>query len=77
MTDRQKTVLAITFALALVLAGWIGSSWQEAKIFNHHTGLDISTWDAMWITLRITEQGRPEHRGPGGDPTLKYERRKQ
>ena len=70
MTDTHKSIAAISLALSLIIAGWVCHSWQEAKVFNRHTGRTISTWDAMWIQLRITEDGRHEHRGRGGDKTM-------
>lgn len=43
------------FLCALVFLGiWIGKSFLEARSYNHVTGRNASTWDAMWLDL-----GRP------------------
>lgn len=39
------TILATVF--------WIFQSSMEAKAYNNATGNDISTWEAMWVELRI------------------------
>jgi len=45
--------LVITFG---ALALWVGSSYFEAAAFNRVTGKAVSTFDAMWIELRVQEQ---------------------
>lgn len=48
--------LAVLFGLLVVLPLWIGRSYMEAQSFNRVTGKNVSTWDAMWIQLRVQEQ---------------------
>lgn len=40
--------------LVLVMPGtWIFKSHMEAKAYQNVTGVKVSTWDAMWIELRV------------------------
>lgn len=59
MTDDTKAagVAAVVLLLTLVVAAvvWVGVSWLEASSFNRVTGKNVSTWDAMWIDLRVQE----------------------
>ena len=34
---------------------WITKSHFEAKAYNNLTGKDVSTWDAMFLELRVQE----------------------
>jgi hypothetical protein len=38
---------------------WVVSSWQEAKAYNRLTGAHATTWDAMWVELRVQSQPKP------------------
>ena len=46
-------VLAFVGILVAAALVWIGMSAMEARAFNRATGRDVSTWDAMWIQLRV------------------------
>lgn len=49
-------VVAIVFVMALITVGpWIVGSSFEAAAFNRATGSNVSTWDAMWIELRVQD----------------------
>lgn len=37
---------------------WITKSYFEAAAFNRATGKNVSTWDAMWIELRVEGEGK-------------------
>lgn len=50
--------LLIGIVLTLPLSGWVVSSFFEARAFNNATGKNISTWDAMWIELRVQGDGK-------------------
>ena len=41
--------------LAIVIGFWVMVSHFEAKAYNNVTGKQISTWDAMFLDLRINE----------------------
>jgi len=54
--DRsEKLWLASVSALAFVflISSWLVTSWQEAKAYNRLTGQKVTTWDAMWVKLRV------------------------
>jgi len=57
MTLAEKSITFELCCLALlVLAGfsiWPVQSYFEARAYNRLTGSDVSTWDAMWIELRV------------------------
>lgn len=43
-------------ALTLIsLAVWVVSSHFEAAAYNRATGKNVSTWDAMWVELRVQD----------------------
>lgn len=37
----------------LLLGSWAMKSHFEASSYNRATGSNVSTWDAMWIELRV------------------------
>ncbi len=39
----------------LIIGIWWFQSAMEAAAYNRVTGKDISTWDAMWVELRVQE----------------------
>jgi flagellar basal body-associated protein FliL len=52
--------IAVMALLLLVIAGtsiavWVVSSHYEAESFQKLTGKQVSTWDAMWLELRVQE----------------------
>lgn len=54
------TVFAISFVLAVVVGIWVLKSHMEARSFNAVTGKSVTTWEAMWIELRVQEGGKEE-----------------
>lgn len=51
-------VFVLMFIAILALASvvfWFIPSYFEARAFNRTTGNNVSTWDAMWIELRVQE----------------------
>ncbi|HUU59962.1 MAG TPA: hypothetical protein VMZ50_10485 [Phycisphaerae bacterium] len=62
LSPRQKRRVRIGCALVLAAfpAWWVFSSWMEASTYAELTGKDVSTWDAMWVQLRVGAV-------PGGD----------
>lgn len=60
MRSNDRIELAIKSVGALVLIAllvgvWVFASWCEAAAFNRITGKSVSTWDAMFVTLRVQE----------------------
>lgn len=54
-------MLVLTFAIFGALS--FGYSWFDARgrarAFNRVTGKNVSTWDAMWLELRVVEPSIP------------------
>lgn len=48
---------AVMLLIVAVVGGgiWVGASYFEAKAFNRITGAHVTTWDAMWVSLRVQE----------------------
>lgn len=56
--DRRGLLLFAGSAVILFLIAaliWIFASYQEARAFERVTGKPVTTWDAMWIQLRVQE----------------------
>lgn len=51
-------VAMFALAVAAVLGVWVFFSAMEAAAFNRATGANVSTWDAMFIELRVQEGPR-------------------
>lgn len=34
-------------------------AWQEAAAYNRATGKHVSTWDAIWLDLRVQSEAKP------------------
>ena len=56
----HAAIIAILFAfVSIPLVGtWAVKSHFEAKAYNRATGADVTTWDAMWIELRVQAEPR-------------------
>ena len=48
-------LIYISIVGLLILAGWVGLSYFEAAAYERVTGKRVSTWDAMFLTLRVQE----------------------
>lgn len=49
----------LTLACIIVLIGiWAGASYCEARAYNNITGKNVSTFDAMFVQLRVQESPR-------------------
>lgn len=61
MSDRDEapstvwSLMAFGLVMVCVVAFMVVSSFFEARAFNAVTGKNVSTWDAMWIELRVQE----------------------
>lgn len=47
--------LVLLAGLMLTIGFWVFVSAMEARAFNRATGSNVSTWDAMWIELRVQD----------------------
>lgn len=45
-------MMLVAFALCAI-AVWVSWSYMESKTYNHLTGAQTTTWDAMWVELRV------------------------
>jgi len=59
MKESEKYTMIYTLATLVVIfsavASWVVHSKFEADAFNEITGKNVSTWNAMWIQLRVQE----------------------
>lgn len=47
-------IVAMFVAIVVVcVSWWVFRSSMEAAAYNRATGSNVSTWDAMWIELRV------------------------
>jgi len=51
-----STWIAVSLVCVVIVGGWILYSHFEARAYERVTGKRISTWDAMWLDLRVQEQ---------------------
>lgn len=55
--ENIKTALTMAVCVALLVGLWVGGwvivSRFEARAYNHVTGKNVSTWDAMFLDLRV------------------------
>ncbi len=55
MSDLTKGLIVGIGFIVLGMFLWITASYMEAQAFNRVTGKNVSTWDAMFIELRVQE----------------------
>jgi hypothetical protein len=39
--------------VGILILVWVFGSHMEAQAYENATGKEVSTWDAMWIELRV------------------------
>lgn len=49
----------VSLCVSLLAIFWIIPSSFEARTFTRLTGREVSTWDAMWVELRVIEPVNP------------------
>ena len=49
-------VVIMVGVLAASSADWVVTSHYEAKTYSRLTGKEVTTWDAMWLELRVQEE---------------------
>ena len=57
-SNRIGSALIVVAVILILLLIWIVPSYFEARAYENVTGRKVSTWDAMWIELRV--QASPE-----------------
>jgi hypothetical protein len=55
MSETKIAAGIIMLAFVLVGCGWVIASHFEAQSYNRVTGSNVTTWEAMWIELRVQE----------------------
>lgn len=60
--ELRDSTLFWLFALLCVLlvGGWLGQSYFEARAYNRVTGKNVSMFDAMFIELRVQESAKDD-----------------
>ena len=57
LSDLDTELIGLGLLLALLIIGlpavWVGRSYFEARAYNRLTGSEVTTWDAMFVTLRV------------------------
>lgn len=48
-------LLCVSVILAGYVGWWVFSSYQESAAYNRLTGANTTTWDAMFVQLRVQE----------------------
>ena len=46
-------MLVIVLLFGCIFLAWVAQSYFEAQSYNRITGENVSTWDALWVELRI------------------------
>lgn len=60
MKNRRDELIVVAMIILsfVVLIGWkVVSSYNESRVYNRLTGAQTTTWDALWVQLRV--QGAP------------------
>ena len=57
MNERRLYAATLVGILSVATLLWTLTSWQEAAAYNRLTGGSATTWDAMFVELRVV--GRP------------------
>lgn len=57
-TDVVSALVTFVCIFAILLGVWVFRSHMEAKAYNRVTGADVTTWEAMWVELRVDSAAR-------------------
>lgn len=58
MTDRNLTIFAAILSAVLVGGVILFFAAMEARSYRKFCDTPVTTWDALWLDLRIDECGR-------------------
>lgn len=72
--DVRQTLSILVGALSIAGLAFIFASYQEARSFNRLTGSSATTWDAIWVELRVVEPSRAPLPPPTSDASAPRER---
>lgn len=51
--SMRSTWRFVIVVIAVTITIWIVSACIEANAYNHLTGSQVTTWDAMFVDLRV------------------------
>jgi hypothetical protein len=54
MKDILAHLLILLAVVIFSLLSWVFFSCMEAAAYNRITNSSVTTWDAMWVELRVT-----------------------
>ena len=67
-TNDTAGTAVVLIALGVVLISmWAGFSYFEAKAFTRNTGREVTTWDAMFLQLRVVDPYQALDKPPAAD----------
>lgn len=49
-------IIMMSSAVVLAIMIWVLQSKFEAAAYNRLTGASVTTWDAMWVDLRVQSE---------------------
>ena len=53
--DVVGIIVATVVCIVVMISLWVGWSYFEAHAYNNITGKQVSTFDAMFVQLRVQE----------------------
>jgi hypothetical protein len=61
ISSRQTkfALLVLAGVVLLVFLVVLGCAYMEARTYNKLTGAHVTTWDAMWVDLRVQDKPQP------------------
>lgn len=51
--DKKVALLTLAVVVLVPLLFWVLPSYFEARTYSKLTGKQVSTWDALWVELRV------------------------
>jgi len=64
LTLTEWLTVAAIAAIAAIIFGtpgaWVVKSYFEAQSYNRLTGAHATTWDAMWVELRVQDSPKAQ-----------------
>jgi hypothetical protein len=54
----KVAVISVILMLVFIVVCWTTKSHFEAATYRKLTGIEVTTWDAMWVELRVIEPGK-------------------
>lgn len=52
-SDVVYGLLIVLLIIILPIVLWVVPSYFEARTYQKLTGKEVTTWDAMWVELRV------------------------